>query len=120
MAQFSAYDGESVEIKLENVKLWSAETPYLYRLTINAGDEVIGEEVGFRDVKVDKGVVKINGRAVKFKGVNRHDSYPDTGYYASYEQMRADLVLMKKHNINCIGFVPQFAPHKRCENVTLS
>ena len=45
MAQFSAYDGESVEIKLENVKLWSAETPYLYRLTINAGDEVIGEEV---------------------------------------------------------------------------
>lgn len=102
MAQFSAYDGESVEIKLENVKLWSAETPYLYRLTINAGDEVIGEEIGFRDVKVDKGVVKINGRAVKFKGVNRHDSYPDTGYYASYEQMRADLVLMKKHNINAV------------------
>ena len=117
MAQFSAYDGESVEIKLENVKLWSAETPYLYRLTINAGDEVIGEEVGFRDVKVDKGVVKINGRAVKFKGVNRHDSYPDTGYYASYEQMRADLVLMKKHNINCIGFVPQFAP-QICEHST--
>ena len=102
MAQFSAYDGEKAEVKIDNARLWSAEMPYLYRLTIQADDEIIGEEIGFRDVKVEDGVVKINGRAVKFKGVNRHDSYPDTGYYASYEQMKADLVLMKKHNINAV------------------
>lgn len=102
MAQFSAYDGEKAKVKIDNARLWSAEMPYLYRLTIQADDEVIGEEIGFRDVKVEDGVVKINGRAVKFKGVNRHDSYPDTGYYASYEQMKADLVLMKKHNINAV------------------
>ena len=51
---------------------------------------------------MEKGVVKINGKAIKFRGVNRHDSYPDTGYYASVEQMKMDLELMKRHNINAI------------------
>ena len=49
---------------------------------------------------MEKGVVKINGRAIKFRGVNRHDSYPDTGYYAPTDKMIKDIELMKRHNIN--------------------
>ena len=95
-------DGTKLEIPVENPRLWSAETPYLYNLVIETDTEIIGEKVGFRKICVENGVVKINGRAVKFRGVNRHDSYPDTGYYATVEQMKKDLELMKMHNINGI------------------
>lgn len=102
LSEFSAKDGETVSIEVDAPKLWSAETPYLYSLKINAAEETIGEKVGFRNVCVRDGVMNINGRAVKFLGVNRHDSYPETGYYASYEQMKKDIILMKKHNINAV------------------
>ena len=82
--------------------LWSAETPYLYRLTIEAGNEIIGEKVGFRTISIENGVVTFNGKAIKFNGVNRHDSYPETGYYASYAQMTKDICLMKQHNVNAV------------------
>ncbi len=95
-------DRELLKITVEDVKLWSAEKPYLYKLTIATDSEIIGEKVGFRNICIENGIVKINGKAVKFRGVNRHDSYPDTGYYASVKQMRTDLELMKKHNINGI------------------
>ena len=99
---FSASDGVTVSLSVDNPALWSAESPCLYDLAITAGDEVIGERVGFRKITAENGVVKINGKPVKFKGVNRHDSYPDTGYYASVQQMRQDLELMKRHNINAV------------------
>lgn len=83
-------------------KLWSAEKPVLYRLEIESNGEKIGEYVGFRDIRVKDGVVLVNGKPIKFLGVNRHDSYVDTGYYASYEQMLQDLKMMKQHNINAI------------------
>ena len=102
VTNFSATDGEKTVINIQAPKLWSAEKPYLYDLTVFAGDETIGEKVGFRKISVENGVFKVNGQAVKFKGVNRHDSYPDTGYYASVSQMKADLILMKKHNINAV------------------
>ena len=102
IASFSAKKDTTIDLHIENPILWSAEQPYLYRLTISAGDERIGEKVGFRSACIENGVVKINGRAVKFKGVNRHDSYPDTGYYASLTQMKKDLELMKRHNVNAV------------------
>lgn len=102
IASFSAKDGETVSVHVNAPALWSAEKPYLYDLTITAGGELIGEKVGFRRIYIENGVVKINGVPVKFKGVNRHDSYPDTGYYASVEQMKKDLELMKRHNINAV------------------
>lgn len=102
IASFSARDGETVFVPVSNPVLWSAEKPYLYKLAITAGDEKIGETVGFRNVFIENGVVKINGVPVKFKGVNRHDSYPDTGYYATVGQMEKDLILMKKHNVNAV------------------
>lgn len=102
IGRLSARDGETTEINVPSCRLWSAEQPMLYSLKITSGDEVIGERVGFRKITAENGVVKINGRPVKFMGVNRHDSYPDTGYYASEAQMRTDLELMKRHNINAV------------------
>jgi len=97
-----AKEGEIFTIIVENPKLWSAECPYLYELTFTTDEEVIGEKVGFRDISIGNGVVKINDIPVKFRGVNRHDSYPDTGYYASVAQMKMDLELMKRHNVNAV------------------
>ena len=98
----NAAEAETVKIAVENPHLWSAETPYLYNLTILTPQEAIGERVGIRDIRVENSVVKINGVPVKFRGVNRHDSYPDTGSCASIAQMRKDLDLMKRHNVNAI------------------
>ncbi len=97
-----AEDGKLFEYSVPNVKVWSPENPALYSLTIECNGELIGERVGFRSVWVEDGAVMFNGKAVKIQGVNRHDSYPDTGYYASEAQMRKDLELMKRHNINAI------------------
>ncbi|MCM1330549.1 MAG: DUF4981 domain-containing protein [Ruminococcus sp.] len=99
---FAAGDCKTASVHITSPILWSAEKPYLYNLIIYAGDEKIGEHIGFRKISVENGVVKINSKAVKFKGVNRHDSYPDTGYYASVQQMKSDLELMKRHNINAV------------------
>ncbi|MCR5118509.1 MAG: DUF4981 domain-containing protein [Lachnospiraceae bacterium] len=102
LGKADAKSDEKAVLKLKEAKLWSAETPVLYRLVIESDKELIGEKVGFRKISIDKGVVKLNDVPLKFRGVNRHDSYPDTGYVASMEQMRKDLILMKQHNINAI------------------
>ncbi|MBR5401968.1 MAG: hypothetical protein IK102_09170 [Treponema sp.] len=101
---FEATTGDGIPFKkvIKNPELWSAETPVLYRLTLETKDEIIGEEVGFRDIRSDNGVLKINGQPIKFRGVNRHDSYPDTGYVSTTAQIENDLKLMKQHNINAI------------------
>ena len=88
--------------EVKNPILWSAETPYLYKLLITSGDELIGEEVGLRDITIEDGIFKINHRHAKFRGTNRHDSYPDTGYYADVAHMEMDLIQMKQFNINAI------------------
>ena len=98
----STSDGELLKIPVEHPNLWSAEMPYLYRLTILTDCEAIGERVGFRDIAVENGIFKINGAPIKFRGVNRHDSYPDSGFYASVSQMKRDLELMKQHNVNAV------------------
>ncbi len=100
IAEFSARDGKTVSLHIDSPNLWSAEKPYLYDLLITAGEEKIGEKVGFRNISAKNGVLRINGTPVKFKGVNRHDSYPDTGAYASLEQMTKDIAMMKRHNVN--------------------
>ena len=91
---------KQLSIVVESPKLWSAEHPYLYKIQLTTEKETVGDSVGIRTIYIEDGVVKINGAPVKFRGVNRHDSYPDTGYYASLEQMRKDIELMKQHNIN--------------------
>ncbi len=98
----SAKDGEEAVFDVASPMLWTAETPYLYSLLIESSGEVIGEKVGIRDICVKDGVVLVNNVAVKFRGVNRHDSYAETGYVASVEQMTKDIVMMKQHNVNAV------------------
>ncbi len=91
-----------LDFTIENPVLWNAETPVLYRILIETDEEVIGEKLGLREVKTEDGIIKINGRPVKFKGVNRHEFYPDTGACVTRERIINDLVIMKKFNINTI------------------
>lgn len=81
---------------------WTAETPALYTLLLDTGSECVVQRVGIREVAVQDGVVVINGVAIKFRGVNRHDSDPLTGSAISPAQAMRDLTLMKAHNINAI------------------
>ena len=82
--------------------LWSAEEPVLYKLFLYCGDEVIPVRVGFRKIEIKNSVILINGKAIKFKGVNRHDSHPTLGQAIPLEHMKQDLMLMKRHNVNAI------------------
>ncbi|MDD3336084.1 MAG: glycoside hydrolase family 2 TIM barrel-domain containing protein [Eubacteriales bacterium] len=82
--------------------LWNAEQPKLYTFLFSCGGEVIPQRVGLRSISADNGVLKINGNPIKFRGVNRHDSDPVTGFTISKEQLIRDLVIMKQHNINAI------------------
>lgn len=99
-------DGGSAEgsvcLQVKEAKLWNAEEPYLYTLTLATEGEVITDQVGIREIHVEEGVVYLNGVKVKFHGTNRHDSDPVTGFAISREQMLTDLRLMKEHNINAI------------------
>lgn len=83
-------------------RLWNAEDPYLYTLVLEATGEVITDQVGFREIRTENNQVLINGTPVKFRGVNRHDSDPVTGFTISMEQAKRDLTLMKRHNFNAI------------------
>ncbi len=92
----------SLRFELENPALWNAEHPRQYTLILSTRDEVIEQKVGLRKIEVKDGVVLLNGTAIKFRGVNRHDSDPVTGYAISREQAVRDLLLMKQHNVNAI------------------
>ncbi len=94
--------GNCVEIKIENPVLWSAENPYLYTLVISCESEYIVQRVGIRAIEIDGRIFKLNGKKVRMKGMNRHDSDPKTGYTISLEQAEKDLRLMKECNINAV------------------
>lgn len=90
------------ELVIDDPVLWNSEQPYLYTLVLETEHEVITEYIGIREIHVENSVVYINGAPVKFRGVNRHDSDPVTGFAISVDQMKKDLELMKQHNINAI------------------
>lgn len=89
-------------LSVQNPSLWSDETPTLYRLYLICGSEHICQTVGFRDFRIVGRVVYINGKKVKAKGVNRHDSHPYLGAATPLDHMIGDLMLLKRHNINMI------------------
>lgn len=96
-------DGAKATLELKNAKKWSAETPYLYTLTVKQkGGEEITQKVGFRKVEIKDSQVLVNGQPVFFKGANRHELDPDKGYVVSRERMIEDIKLMKQHNINAV------------------
>ncbi len=82
--------------------LWSDETPVLYELLLTVGGEVVRAMVGVRRYEVRGRVVYVNGKKVKGKGVNRHDSHPTLGSATPLWHIERDLLLLKAHNVNMV------------------
>lgn len=91
-----------LELTVLNPVLWNAENPYLYQVILTMPDEVIVDQIGFRTIEIKDKVVYFNGEKIKFRGVNRHDSDPETGFVINVQQIKKDLMLMKQHNFNAI------------------
>ena len=91
-------------LQVENPKKWTAETPYLYtlRASLQGSNEIIPIKVGFRKIELKKDQVLVNGKAILFKGANRHELDPDGGYVVSRERMIQDIQVMKKFNLNAV------------------
>ncbi|KAL2180602.1 glycoside hydrolase family 2 protein [Thermothelomyces heterothallicus CBS 202.75] len=85
---------------------WTAETPYLYSvelsITTASGTQTIHQRVGFRKVELKNGLICVNGRPIRLRGVNRHDHHPRFGRAVPLDFVRRDLLLMKTHNINAL------------------
>lgn len=87
-----------------NPNKWSAETPYLYtlRASMQGSNEVIPVKVGFRKIELKGDQILVNGKAVLFKGADRHELDPDGGYVVSPERMIQDIQIMKQFNLNAV------------------
>ena len=89
-------------LEIASPELWNTENPYLYKLILETENEVIVDHIALRKVEIKDQVIYLNGQKIKFRGVNRHDSDPVTGFTISVEQITTDLTLMKQHNFNAI------------------
>ena len=89
-------------LEIASPELWNTENPYLYKLILETENEVIVDHIALRKVEIKHQVIYLNGQKIKFRGVNRHDSDPVTGFTISLEQITTDLTLMKQHNFNAI------------------
>ncbi len=106
----SARDRVSLEFSrtIRNPEKWSAESPALYTLLLTLrgirGEvlEAVSQKVGFREVEIHAGQLRVNGVPIILKGVNRHEHDPDTGHSVDVESMVRDIQLMKQHNINAV------------------
>jgi beta-galactosidase len=98
----------AVEQVIDSPALWSAETPNLHQATIWLRDgegetlETVEMAVGFRKVDIEDGILKVNGRRVILRGVNRHEHDPDTGHYVTEEDTRRELTAIKRHGFNAV------------------
>ncbi len=101
-------DGSRQPARLQAPRQWTAETPYLYTLLVQALDDagrvrqVVRQRVGFRRVEIAGGQLLVNGKPVLIKGVNRHEIDPDGGYVVTRERMVHDILMMKRLNINAV------------------
>lgn len=103
-------DGQStvVELTIEQPALWSAEQPNLYDLMIQVTDnqeqlqELIPQRVGFRRFAIEDGIMKLNGKRIVFKGVDRHEFSSRRGRVPNHDELLRDIVTMKRNNINAI------------------
>ena len=92
----------TIDFLVDEPELWNDEEPNLYTLLITCGGETIPLKVGFRTIEIKDGVLYFNGEKIKLKGVNRHDSHPILGSATPMDHMIRDLMIMKRHNINCV------------------
>jgi len=95
-------------LHLREPKKWSAETPHLYRLVVSlldeSGEHIESEayHVGFRKVEISAGQLKLNGKPLLIRGVNRHEHHPELGHVMTEEDMVRDICLMKQYNFNAV------------------
>jgi len=94
-------------VSVKKPQLWTAETPALYQLQLTLSDkgqplQTIVERIGLREISIVGGMLQLNGRPIKLHGVNHHDLSPENGRAITEEEMRRDLELMKKGNINFV------------------
>jgi len=99
VGSLSSKDGS---ITVRNPRLWSAEDPYLYTLVMKSGSDIRATKVGLKQVTIQNGIFLVNGAPVKLKGVNRHEHSAMNGRSVSFDEMMADIMLMKNHNINTV------------------
>ncbi|SED85766.1 beta-galactosidase [Streptomyces misionensis] len=99
--------GEPVTVP---VQPWSAEVPRLYDGVLATRGERVPLRIGFRTVEVSDGLLRVNGRPVLFKGVNRHEWHPERGRALDLATMREDVLLMKRHNVNAVR-TSHYPPH---------
>ena len=91
-----------VILHLSKPLLWTAETPNLYTLVVRCGREIITHRFGLRNIEIKNEVVLLNGKPVRFHGVNLHESSCNRGSYTSPDHIRRDLQIMKQHNVNAV------------------
>ena len=96
-----AEEGTAV-LEIASPELWNTENPYLYKLILETENEVIVDHIALRKIEIKDQVIYLNGQKIKFRGVNRHDSDPVTGFTINPKQITTDLTLMKQHNFNAI------------------
>ncbi len=92
----------AVQHDLPGVEPWSAEVPRLYAATLHTATERLDLRIGFRTVRIDGDRITVNGRPLLLRGVNRHEWHPVTGRTLDHETMLADVLLMKRNNVNAV------------------
>ena len=102
VAEESITEEGTAVLEIASPELWNTENPYLYKLILETENEVIVDHIALRKIEIKDQVIYLNGQKIKFRGVNRHDSDPVTGFTISVEQITTDLTLMKQHNFNAI------------------
>lgn len=105
----------STTLEISQPQLWTAETPSLYSLTLtlaapDGSSHRVADRIGLREVSIKDGVLLINGRPIKLRGINHHDIWPEEGRVATVARMRRDLELMRDANINFIR-TSHYPPH---------
>ena len=117
-----------VSLSVEEPELWSAERPKLYPVQIEVLDkngcsaEYLTQKVGFREFKMQDGLMLLNGKRIVFNGVNRHDFSSATGRVPNRDELLQDIVTMKRHNINAIRtshYPNQSALYELCDKYGL-
>lgn len=99
---FSSSEASAITVSGDSLKLWSAESPVLYTVTITFAGRTLIQRIGFRRIERKDPNFLINGKPIIFYGMNRHEHHHLYGRAVPYDCMRADLVLMKQHNINAL------------------
>jgi beta-galactosidase len=99
---------QCLSMDVAKVLAWTTETPNLYTVTATLRNssgavvEVIPVKAGFRNVAIQSGLLKVNGKAILVKGANRHEMDPDYGYFVSEERMLQDIKILKQNNFNAV------------------